>query len=272
MLYIWPYTVFFSFPLALPIVFSAITRFISQPPGILHHLALPAQGIKAPRIVVMAVTMILALAIVYFNTIIHPFTLADNRHYVFYVFKILRRNTFNRYLATPVYVLCGWAAIQLLGAPRSSTFSTHTATDRKTISRTKEIERSGQNDEEDDGSQISFVMIWFITSALSLVTAPLVEPRYFIIPWIIWRLHVPSVIPPSTTPPPSAYSSTWQARMQETKDPMQTLKRWLVEDHDYRLWLETAWFVAINVVTGHVFLYKGFEWPQEPGRAQRFMW
>jgi hypothetical protein len=25
-------------------------------------------------------------------------------------------------------------------------------------------------------------------------------------------------------------------------------------------------------VTGYVFLYKGFEWPQEPGKVQRFMW
>lgn len=47
---------------------------------------------------------------------------------------------------------------------------------------------------------------------------------------------------------------------------------WAWEGHDPRLWLETAWFAAINVVTAYVFLYKGFEWKQEPGNVQRFMW
>lgn len=42
--------------------------------------------------------------------------------------------------------------------------------------------------------------------------------------------------------------------------------------YDYRLIFETAWFILINSVTAYVFLYKGFEWPQEPGRIQRFMW
>ena len=42
--------------------------------------------------------------------------------------------------------------------------------------------------------------------------------------------------------------------------------------YDHRLWLETAWFLCINMVIGHVFLYRGFEWPQEPGLVQRFMW
>jgi alpha-1,2-glucosyltransferase len=38
------------------------------------------------------------------------------------------------------------------------------------------------------------------------------------------------------------------------------------------LWGETFWFLLINTVTGYVFLYRGFEWPQEPGKVQRFMW
>ena len=44
------------------------------------------------------------------------------------------------------------------------------------------------------------------------------------------------------------------------------------ERHDHRLWLETVWFLAINLATGYIFLYWGFEWPQEPGKVQRFMW
>jgi alpha-1,2-glucosyltransferase len=53
---------------------------------------------------------------------------------------------------------------------------------------------------------------------------------------------------------------------------MEFIRYWGWEGHDYRLWLETAWFLLINFVTGYVFLYRGFEWPQEPGLVQRFMW
>ena len=42
--------------------------------------------------------------------------------------------------------------------------------------------------------------------------------------------------------------------------------------HDHRLWLETVWFLIVNGVTCYVFLFKGFEWPQEKGKVQRFMW
>ena len=45
-------------------------------------------------------------AIVHFNTIIHPFTLADNRHYMFYVFRYtIRRPGLTRYLLVIAYTL-----------------------------------------------------------------------------------------------------------------------------------------------------------------------
>lgn len=47
---------------------------------------------------------------------------------------------------------------------------------------------------------------------------------------------------------------------------------WGWEAHDPRLWVETLWFVVVNIGTAYVFLYRGFEWPQEPGNVQRFMW
>ena len=46
----------------------------------------------------------------------------------------------------------------------------------------------------------------------------------------------------------------------------------LCEQYDHRLWLETVWFLLVDGVTGYVFLKRGFEWKQEPGRVQRFMW
>ena len=52
----------------------------------------------------------------------------------------------------------------------------------------------------------------------------------------------------------------------------EALKAVLYERHDHRLWLETIWFLAVNLTTGYIFLYWGFAWPQEPGKVQRFMW
>ena len=53
---------------------------------------------------------------VYFNTVVHPFLLADNRHYTFYVVRILMlRHWSVKYLAIPIYLLCGWLVIFALG-------------------------------------------------------------------------------------------------------------------------------------------------------------
>lgn len=57
----------------------------------------------------------------------------------------------------------------------------------------------------------------------------------------------------------------------ETSD-MKVIRDGNERSYDHRLWLETAWFLVINIAVGYMFLYKGFEWPQEPGTVQRFMW
>ena len=112
------------------------------------------------------------------------------------------------------------------------------------------------------------MIVWLAATTLSLVSAPLVEPRYCILPWLFWRLHVPSVQKSESDGdlPPNAKNDATKGI---------TSKDWLWEvilREDVRLWVETAWFVVINLVTGYVFLYKGFEWATEPGKVQRFMW
>jgi len=48
---------------------------------------------------------ILGLVVVHFNTIVHPYLLADNRHYTFYIWKRLYEwYPITRYLLVPVYV------------------------------------------------------------------------------------------------------------------------------------------------------------------------
>jgi alpha-1,2-glucosyltransferase len=195
---------------------------------------------KLPGILFSVVFMVGAFAAVHLNTIIHPYTLADNRHYVFYVFKILRRYPAIRYLAVPVYYACAWLAWQCL----SGTSNSEEALRQKRENGRPTSDRIGRSP-----CRISFTTVWLITTALSVMTAPLVEPRYFIIPWIIWRLHVPS-----------RSASLRIGRSSAAKG------------YEVRLGLETVWLLAINATITYLFIYRGFSWPSEPGKVQRFLW
>ncbi|GME63207.1 Alpha- glucosyltransferase alg10 [Neofusicoccum parvum] len=285
MLYIWPYITFFSFPILLPNILStALSLFPSHIiPAQLHTFVKPGQKHLLPRIWVLAACTLLATAAVHFNTIIHPFTLADNRHYVFYVFRILRLHPAIKYLAVPVYVLSGWAVIQALGSSSRLTIAERikavpAAPETKDEDKSEEKEEGKESKPElpegvknedlvEEGCQASFVLVWLATTTLNLITAPLVEPRYFIVPWVMWRLHFPINASGKDVVLGKSGAEKEKAEEERKKDGKG-------EDygHNKSLWVETAWFLAVNVVTGYIFLNWGFLWPQEPGKLQRFMW
>lgn len=239
MLYIWPVFVFFSAPLLYPFGLELVRTLLPRSNYPLRTVLQTLAG--------LAIASAIALFVVHFNTIIHPFTLADNRHYVFYAFRYtILRHPLIKYALAPVYALCGWLALRGLAGYGARAASSNPPSPQQS--------RVLAQAPQPDGNDTSFVLIWLIATALSLITAPLVEPRYFIIPWVIWRLHVPAAPVKSE----SESSAGW--------------RYWAFEGHDHRLWLETIWFLGINAVTGYVFLTKGFEWPQEPGLVQRFLW
>ncbi|KAI9798774.1 MAG: glucosyltransferase [Piccolia ochrophora] len=252
MLYIWPYFVFFSIPLVYPYIIAALV-----PDKILRAIPLQVpprlRGLLVLRLYVVASFLFIILGIIHFNTIIHPFTLADNRHFVFYIFRWIVLRWPLRYLAAPVYLICGWASILALGKPIN-------ASENPSKPSTNPVKGDQRpSTQSPDGNKVSFVIIWLVSTSLSLATAPLVEPRYFIIPWVIWRLHVPPPSPRDSTLRPSAgVALRWYQRLLSTGR--------------HQLWLESAWFLLVNVVVGYVFLFRGFTWPQEPGHTQRFLW
>jgi alpha-1,2-glucosyltransferase len=195
------------------------------------------------RTVFVLGTMInLAMMVIHYNTIVHPFTLADNRHYVFYVFKILLRHPAIKYLVAPAYILSGYAVIQALGGKPQQIDKPEKGAKLVTIS---------------SGCRTSFILVWLVTTILSLITAPLVEPRYCILPWMMWRMHVP------------IWSSTGGDAENKDMKNRQTVTIW---NSIYGPIMEMVWFLAIAVATGYMFLYQGFAWPQEPSKVQRFMW
>ncbi|KAL8923030.1 MAG: hypothetical protein Q9208_004842 [Pyrenodesmia sp. 3 TL-2023] len=276
MLYIWPYIMFFSFPLLYPYILQALIpqKYIPSPlrSGSTRH--------QLPRLVVAIPVMAVMLIIVHFNTLVHPFTLADNRHYTFYAFRLLFRHPSIKYLAVPVYFICAWAAITGLGGlpivqgpiyplqasrPRASVHAGNPSqAEVRRGDRVRLPFASYPSIIVEPGHRVSTAVIWLIATTLSVVTAPLVEPRYFIIPWLIWRLHMPSPWPTS--------EEAAQKRKKRAKTRGARLKAMFFAKHDHRLWLETAWFLFVNWATGYVFLNWGFEWPQEKGKVQRFMW
>ncbi|RDW58189.1 hypothetical protein BP6252_13600 [Coleophoma cylindrospora] len=254
LLYLSAFTAFFSFPLLLPSALDLLPRFITaQLPNFVQPPSTPSPKSiikRALNLSILTLCLLVTLATIRTNTIIHPFTLADNRHYVFYVFRytILRHPLF-RYLLAPVYLLSGWLAFRTLAgfpAPASSPSAGKTSQASKALNTHT---AAPQRNTAPSGPTTSFLLIFTLATALSLITAPLVEPRYFIVPWVLWRVQLPSL------PVREKGSAEGGA-----------------PSRDYRLYLETVWFLAINAVTGYIFLYKGFTWVQEEGKVQRFMW
>ncbi|KAM0265183.1 hypothetical protein ACHAQJ_000336 [Trichoderma viride] len=332
MLYIWAFFGFFSLPLFAPYAVLAIDAirsvFISQKdkaaktsksvPKKTNAASQPALSLPLKVLTTifnnrliwplyLASTIVLSTLIVRFNTIIHPFTLADNRHYMFYVFRYtIRRAPWIRYFLILPYTASRWLVWGTLSgctnwisgghkdacsgyyhSARPSPFSCDpfvvadinaSAAENSQDAQSKTKKSAEQKFEQDplffstEPVTTSTGLIFLLATTLSLITAPLVEPRYFIIPWVVWRLLVPA----------------WRLHdHQKVKDSLfggsRSTSVWgksitFCHFYDVRLILETIWFVLINLITGYIFLSKPYIWKAEDGsildggRLQRFMW
>ncbi|TGJ82814.1 hypothetical protein E0Z10_g5983 [Xylaria hypoxylon] len=294
LLYIWPFFAFFSAPLFIPhILHLVITAYqtltslvFQQPSAAFSKRALP--GHLAITALVSCGALVATLLIVRFNTIIHPFTLADNRHYVFYVFRYsILRAWWIRYALAPVYVFCAWLCwVALQGSEvshgrwiRSPFIADSSRTPPSARSSTgKEAPAQGQSmsgsEAELESPPTSTMLILLLTTTLSLMTAPLVEPRYFILPWVFWRLLLPATPIPSLSL--SSQTSAAGSDTNQSKQSRQSSRGG--SNYVSILFLETAWFMLINVATMYVFVTRPFYWHapdgtlQDEGRVQRFMW
>lgn len=133
----------------------------------------------------------------------HPFLLADNRHYTFYLWsKVFRRHELIKYAVTPVYLACGYLFYRNL-----------TMT----------------------GKSVAWLFAYFVCVIVVLVPQKLIEFRYFIVPFYIYRLNIN----------------------------MTTVKEVLVE---------LVFYSIVNVFTIYMFFYKPFYWSNDPTELQRFMW
>ncbi|KAL3997620.1 DIE2/ALG10 family protein [Acanthocheilonema viteae] len=149
----------------------------------------------------LLISCLLFTCCVYFFTLQHPYLLADNRHFTFYIWRRwFLRHPYCKYVTIIFYIIALQLFIQMMEhIPRALT------------------------------------LLYILGTAAVLVPAYLVEPRYFIIPYIFWRLSYP-----------------------ERRIPV--------------IILELIYESLVNAIILYMFLYRPFEWLHEPGVKQRFMW
>ncbi|KAG8439899.1 hypothetical protein GDO86_005892 [Hymenochirus boettgeri] len=133
-------------------------------------------------------------------TYVHKYLVADNRHYTFYVWKkIFQRHELIKYLLVSAYLFAAWSFTDSL-----------------------------------KGKSVFWILMFFFCLLAATVPQKLLEFRYFIVPYLIFRLNIP--IPSSI-----------------------------------RLLLELLVYILVNVFTFYLFLHKTFRWPDNE-ETQRFMW
>eukprot|EP00039_Didymoeca_costata_P002682 m.61882 g.61882 ORF g.61882 m.61882 type:complete len:465 (+) comp11459_c0_seq2:146-1540(+) len=147
-------------------------------------------------------TMILLFSFIIAKfTFAHKYLLADNRHYTFYIWrKIIDRNIWSKYAMLCVYVP-SW------------------------------LQMSCQFCKKQD----ALLFLGFVlTCGAALIPAELLEFRYFILPYIMFRVHLP---------PQTGLALAWEAVI----------------------------YIAINATTIFAFIKWPFQWPNAPD-TQHFMW
>lgn len=152
--------------------------------GLVKSVAFRMFGTKLRTMFTIVICLCMSVTVKLF-TIHHPFLLSDNRHYTFYVWRrIYMFHPLVPYLLTPAYLACAWAWYL----------------------------RTGRN------QTLLQTLALPVFTLPALLPTPLLEPRYFLIPYLFMRLQI-------------------------TDTPL------------WGLVLEGVWYAVINVVAMGVFLY-----------------
>lgn len=148
-------------------------------------------------------------------TVVHPFLLADNRHYTFYIWRKILNQKYSWVAMVPIYHFCTWTVISsLIRGPSMG----------KSSLKLSPI------------TIIAFVIVVIAT----IIPSPLFEPRYYILPLVIFRMFIGPV-----------QCNTFTTRTRHVT--------------------EFIWSMLINVLTITVFLSYEFKWPTE-NSVQRIIW
>ncbi|KAM4569797.1 dol-P-Glc:Glc(2)Man(9)GlcNAc(2)-PP-Dol alpha-1,2-glucosyltransferase [Odontesthes bonariensis] len=180
--------------------FFAFALLLSASVSLCHRRALRfLHAVRKQPVFFLAVAAV-SLLLVWKFTFVHGYLLADNRHFPFYVWKnVFQRHQLARFLLVPAYVFAAWNFVDSLQA-----------------------------------RSLFWTLAFLLCLVLATVPQKLLEFRYFIVPYLMYRLHMP--LPPLP-----------------------------------RLILEFLVYAALNAATVYLFIAKSFRWP-DSAAAQRFMW
>lgn len=180
--------------------FFSFTLFFALPLTVCYYRVVRFfTSLKKQPFFFLAVAVLISLLVWKF-TFVHKYLLADNRHYPFYVWKkVFQRHELVRYLVVPAYVFSAWSFFESI-------------------------------------KYRSLFWILALSVCITAATVPqkLLEFRYFIVPYLIYRLHMPLPSLP-------------------------------------RLIIEFILYTVVNVATIYIFISKTFHWPDSTDK-QRFMW
>ncbi|CAI8027872.1 Dol-P-Glc:Glc(2)Man(9)GlcNAc(2)-PP-Dol alpha-1,2-glucosyltransferase [Geodia barretti] len=126
------------------------------------------RGMRKKKMIVGVVCLLLfSLVSVHYFTQVHPYLLADNRHYPFYVWrKVFQRHESIKYLLTPFYSIATAFLLHSLAKTQAPLW----------------------------------ILLFSSVCLLVLVPQQLLEFRYFIIPHAMLRLHLPPPSPSRSLP------------------------------------------------------------------------
>ncbi|XP_013408858.1 putative Dol-P-Glc:Glc(2)Man(9)GlcNAc(2)-PP-Dol alpha-1,2-glucosyltransferase [Lingula anatina] len=180
--------------------FSCVTFIFAFPHMLTLFKAFHFVDFLFRRPVLFFMCYLISCVLAMYFTYEHPYLLADNRHYTFYIWRrIYLLHPYMRYILIPAYIYCYWA-----------------------------IHENLQN------RHVWWKLTYAVALFLSTVPQQLMEFRYFIIPYLLFRLH----------------------------SPLSNLSK---------LMMELVIAIAVNAVTIHLFLNRPFTWPNS-NDVQRFMW
>lgn len=112
--------------------------------------------------VFLAFSIAFCLCVVHFNTLIHPYLLADNRHYMFYVWnRLYGKYLFFRYAMIFIYIFAIYGILSKIW----------------------------------DSKDISFPLMYILCTVFVLVMQKLVEVRYYLFPYILFRIQIKKTTP-----------------------------------------------------------------------------
>ncbi|XP_066525258.1 dol-P-Glc:Glc(2)Man(9)GlcNAc(2)-PP-Dol alpha-1,2-glucosyltransferase [Hoplias malabaricus] len=180
--------------------FFSFTLVFSLPVSLCYHRFVRFMQFLRKHPLQFILMAAVSLLLVWKFTFVHKYLLADNRHFPFYVWKrIFQKHHLVPFLLVPGYLFAAWNFQDTLKSKS---------------------------------------LFWTLAFSVCLVAATvpqkLLEFRYFILPYLLYRVHVPLPSIP-------------------------------------RLFFEFALYTAVNGATLYIFMFKTFHWPDSTA-VQRFMW